>query len=373
MKIPFYKYISELAEHSNVSDVLDGEDINQVALFEESFRSFCDARFALSTSSGTSALHLSMLALDLKRGDKVICSVNTHPAVAEVVRHFDAEPVFIDIDERNFHIDIQKLDNYLKEHANKKLKALIVTLLGGVNCDIKKLYETATSYGVKVVLDAAEALGGTFEGGKIGSVYADITCFDFSPHLKQNVCSGGMITTDNEDIYKRAKLLSYHGFKEEKNTLEYIYDVIEIGYDYRLNPMSAAYLRASLERIEGNIQRQKEIATIYNEKLTNVEHVELPKIDNPNFCYNLYMIKIDKNRDSFALDMLHKGVHTGLHYIPLHLLTYYKSKYELRVNDFPVALRYYQQILSLPIFPSMSDEEVLYVCDTIKKIAKTKV
>lgn len=373
MKVPFYKYVSELAEHSNVSDVLDGEEIDQVELLEEEFASYVGGSYALATSSGTSALHLSMLALDLKRGDKVVCSVNTHPAVPEVVRHFDAEPVFIDIDERNFHIDLQKLENYLKEHTNKKLKAVIITLLGGVDFDLKALYEMAHGYNLKVVIDASEALGCEYEGKKIGSVCADITCFDFSPHLKRNICNAGMLTTDDEEIYKRAKLLANHGIKEEKNALEYIYDVVDIGNDYRLNSLGAAYIRAGLGRIDINIKRQKEIASIYNEELDGVEHVELPQVQNDDFSYNLYMIKIDKNRDSFALDMQKEGVETGLHYIPLHLLSYYKTKYELRVNDFPVALRYYQQILSLPIYPSMSDDEVYFVCETIKKVAKTKV
>ncbi len=373
MEIPFHKYVSELAEHSNVSDVLDGEEIDQNALLEEDFAEYVGSEYALSTASGTAALHLAMLALDLKRGDKVVCSVNTHPAVPEVVRHFDAEPLFIDIDEENFHLDLDKLQSYLDEHASKKLKAIIVTLLGGANMDLPRLYKMAGEHDIKVVIDASEALGSSFEGEKIGSVYADITCFDFSPHLKENVCSGGMLVTDDEEIIERARLLANHGIKKDESALDYIYDVVDIGNDYRMSKLDAAYIRAGLERVDANIQRQQEIAAIYNKELEGVEHVEVPKIDDADFSYNLYMIKIDKNRDSFALDMLKEGVHTGLHYIPLHLLSYYKSKYELRVNDFPKALRYYQQILSLPIYPSMSDEEAQYVCDVIKKVAKTKV
>ena len=373
MEIPFYKYISELEEHSNVSDVLDGEDIDQVALLEEEFARYVNAPYALATSSGTSALHLSMLALDLKRGDKIVCSVNAHPNVPEVVRHFDAEPVFIDIDENSFHIDLEKLDAYLETNANKKLKAVIVTLFGGVNFDLERLSKIASNYGVKVVLDASQALGSSYKGEKIGSCCADITCFDFSPHLKENLCDGGMLVTDNEEIYSRAKLLANHGFKLEENTLGYIYDVVEIGNDYMMSRLSAAYLRSSIKRLDAQIQRHKEIAAIYNEELVGVEHVEVPYDTGEEFSYLLYMIKIDKNRDSFALDLKNRGIETGLHYIPLHLLSYYKAKYELRVNDFPKALRYYQQILSLPVYPSMSDEEARYVCKTIKQVAKTKV
>ena len=373
MEVPFYKYISELPHHSNVSDVLDGEDINQVELLEEEFCSYVDSKYALATSSGTSALHLAMLALDLKRGDKIVCSVNTHPAVPEVVRHFDAEPIFIDIDENNFHIDLDKLEVYLNKNKNKKLKAVIITLMGGVNINLDRLYDMASKCNVKVVLDASEALGSEYQDKKIGSVCADITCFDFSSHLKKNVCSGGMLVCDDEDIIQRARLLANHGIKRDENTLEYIYDVIDIGNDYIMSDLSAAYIRAGIDKIDQNIKKQQEIAKVYNKELQGVEHVEVPKIENENFSYNLYMIKIDKNRDSFALDMKKEGVQTGLHYIPLHLLSYYKAKYELRVNDYPNALRYYQQILSLPIYPSMSDEEVEYVCKIIKKVAKTKV
>jgi len=373
MEIPFYRYENQLAEHSNVSDVLDAEELGQVTLLEEEFRSYVGCDDALATSSGTAALHLAMLALDLKRGDKIVCSVNTHPAVPEVVRHFDAEPVFIDIDEKNFHIDLEKLEAYLETNVNKKLKAIVVTLVGGVTIDLERIYEMASKFNVKVVLDAAEALGCEYNGKKIGNIYADITCFDFSSHLKKNIANGGMIVSNDSAIMERARLLANHGITRSSEALEYIYDVVDIGNDYMMDQLSAAYFRARIARIDSDIARQKEIAAIYNEELQGVEHVSIPTIASDDFSYHLYMIKIDKNRDSFALDLQKEGIKTGLHYIPLHLLSYYKTKYELRINDYPVALRYYQQILSLPIYAAMSDDEVYYVCETIKKIAKTKV
>jgi dTDP-4-amino-4,6-dideoxygalactose transaminase len=373
MQVPFYKYVSDVAEHSNTADVLDGEDLEQVSKLEKEFAKYVDVTFALATSSGTASLHLAMMALDLKRGDKIICSVNSYATVPEVVRHFDAEPVFIDIDDTNLNIDIDKLEAYLDENTNKKLKAVIVTLIGGANLDLKRLYEVASSYNVKVVLDASEAMGAIYEGKKIGGVYADITCFDFSPHLKKNICSGGILTTDDEEIYNRAKLLANHGIVKHQNTLDYIYDVIEIGNDYKMSELCAAYFRAGLLNLDEKIKRQKEIASIYNEELKGIEHVELFDILDKDYIYDLYIIKIDKNRDSFALDMKKLGIETGLHFIPLHLVTYYKAKYNLRISDFPKALKMYQQVLSLPIYPSMSDDEVYEVCDVIKKVAKTKV
>ncbi|MBU0721084.1 DegT/DnrJ/EryC1/StrS family aminotransferase [bacterium] len=373
MKIPFCKYISGREEHSNVSDVLDGEDINQVAELEEEFASYIGAEYALATSHGTSALHLAMLALDLKRGDKVVCSVNAYPNVPEVVRHFDAEPVFIDIDAKTYNINIDLLESYLEDNKSKKLKAVIVTHVAGQSVDLQRLYSIAKIYDVKIVEDACDALGATYKGQKIGSTGADITCFNFSSHLKKNICTGGMLVTNDDEMMERARLLSNHAIVRDEDSLEYIYDVVDIGNDYSMSALNAAYLRGQVKEQDKNIVRQREIAAMYSEALAGVEHVSIPDMSNEEHPFSLYIVKIDKNRDSFAVELKDAGIQTGLHYIPLHLLTYYKSKYSLRVNDFPVALRTYQQVLSLPIYTSMEDKDVKFVCDKIKKIAKTRV
>jgi len=374
LKIPFYKFESSRDAHSNVSDALDGEDINHVELLEEEFCEYIGSEYALATSHGTSALHLAMLALDLKRGDKVICSVNAHPSVPEVVRHFDAEPVFIDIEEGCYNINLNKLENYLEDNKSKKLKAVIITHVGGVSVDLERVYSMAKIYGVKIVEDASDALGATYKGEKIGSTGADIVCFNFSSHLKKNICNGGMLVTNDEDIITRARLLANHAITRDPSAaLEYIYDVVDIGNDYSLSELNAAYIRAQILDQDKNIARQQEIAREYSKALEDVEHVSIPSNNSEENPYSLYIIKIDKNRDSFALKLREEGIGTGLHYIPLHLLSYYKSKYSLRVNDFPVALRSFQQILSLPIYASMSDKDVQSIITTIKKIAKTRV
>jgi len=373
LQIPFSKYESSREAHSNVSDALDGEDVHQVRELEEEFVEYVGASYALATSHGTSALHLAMLALDLKRGDKVVCSVNAHPSIPEVVRHFDAEPVFIDIEEDTYNINLDKLETYLEANSSKKLKAVIVTHLGGVTVDLDRVYAMGKSHNVKIVEDASDALGATYKGKKIGSTGADIVCFNFSPHLKKNICNGGMLVSDDDEIMERARLLANHAMVKDEDALEYIYDVTDIGNDYSLSQLNAAYIRAQVGEQDRNIKRQKEIAKMYSEGLDGVEHVTIPSMQNDENPFSLYIIKIDKNRDSFAVALRDAGIGTGLHYIPLHLLTYYKSKYSLRVNDFPVALRSFQQVLSLPIYASMSDEDVNAVIKTIKKIAKTRV
>ena len=373
MKIPFNKYESSREAHSNVSDALDGEAIDQVAELESEFASYVGADYALATSHGTSALHLAMLALDLKRGDKVVCSVNAHPNVPEVVRHFDAEPVFIDIYEDNYNINLDKLENYLEDNKSKKLKAVIVTHIAGNTVDLERVYAMGKIYDVKIVEDACDALGASYKGQKIGSTGADIVCFNFSPHLRKNICDGGMLVTNDDEIIERARLLANHAFVRDEDALEYIYDVTDIGNDYSMSQLNAAYIRAQIEQQDDNIARQQEIAQIYSKKLEGVDHVSIPDMSNDEHPFSLYIIKIDKNRDSFAVELKKEGVTAGLHYIPLHLLTYYKSKYSLRVNDFPVALRSYQQVLSLPIYATMSDDDVETVIETVKRIAKTRV
>jgi len=231
MKVPFCKYESGQDEHNNVADVLEAEDLSQVSQLEAEFASYVGAEYALATSHGTSALHLAMLALDLKRGDKVVCSVNAYPNVPEVVRHFDAEPVFIDIEVDNYNINLDLLEAYLEDNQSKKLKAVIVTHVAGTTVDLDRLYSIAKIYDVKIVEDASEALGATFNGERIGSTGADITCFDFSAHLKKNICNGGMLVTNDDEIMERAKLLSNHAIERDEDSLEYIYDVVDIGYD----------------------------------------------------------------------------------------------------------------------------------------------
>lgn len=372
MQVPFNRVEVTSDERRKIDLVLDGKARSIIEDFEEAFEDFTGAKFALATSHGTSALHLAMLAINLKRGDKVLCSVNAFPSVPEVVRHFDAEPIFIDVDPDSYNIDLDKLENYLADNKSKKLKAVIVSHIAGQTTNLERLYNIASIYDVKIIEDATEALGATFKGKMIGATGADITCFSFAPHLKTAYTNGGVLVSDDEDIIERATLLRNHAMVVDEDSLEYIYDVVDIGSKYTISPLDAAYSLEKLKTLAGDIKRQKEIAAIYNEKLQGVEHITLPKISGDHAC-TLYIIKIDKNRDSFARELDLKGIETGLHYIPLHLMSYYKSKYSLRVNDFPVALRNFQQVLSIPNFPSMSDKEIDYVVDSIKEISKTRV
>lgn len=375
-EIEFYKPTINETQKKLIDEVLNSEDAfdSKVTVLEEAMMELTGASYAVATNNATSAMHLALCAMNLKRGDKVLCSVNSFPSVPEVVRHFDAEPVFIDIKPDDFNIDLDALETYLEAHNSKKLKAVIVTHVGGQATDLERLYNIAKIYDIKVIEDACEAIGATYNGEPIGSTGADVTIFSFSPHLKDEGAHGGIMVCEDEELYDRARLLIDHAIpkSDEEEQLSYIYDVVDIGYKYNISELDAAFCLGALENVGSSLARRQEIAGRYKERLEGVNHITLPD-EVRDHTYALFIIKVDKNRDSFARDLKEKGINTGLHYIPLHLLSYYKNKYELRVNAYPVALQIYQQVLSIPIYEAMSDDEVEYICDTIIELAKKRV
>ncbi len=374
-EIPFYVPQINKEEKRLIDEVLTLESNSKIDELEEAFADYIGAKFAVSTSSWTAAMHLSMFALDLKRGDKILCSVNAFPTVAEAVRHFDAEPIFVDIDANSLNISPEKLKEALVKHKHKKLKGVIVSHVAGRSADLDEIYKIAKENGIKVIEDCSTALGATYNGKKLGSTGGTISTFSFSTQMSKAIGNAGMLVTNDESLYERAKLIRNHAIVSEKwdkyGNIGYVYDVVDIGLKYDTSELDAAYALAQLRKNDYFIKRRKEIAEVYDKELANVAHITLPQ-KTPEHTYALYIIKIDKNRDDFARSLRNKGIYTALHYVPLHLLTYYKQKYSLRVNDFPTALTNYQQILSIPNYPSMSDSDVMYVCKQIKTIAENR-
>jgi dTDP-4-amino-4,6-dideoxygalactose transaminase len=317
-----------------INDVLSFSDNTKVKKLEDSFKSFIGCKHAIATNSGTSALHLAMCALDFKRGDKVICSINVFPSVPETVRHFDAEPIFVDIESRNYNLDIYKLEKSLEKNQSKKLKAIIVSHMAGKIIDLERIYELAKKYKVKVIEDASYAMGATYKGSYIGNSGADITIFSFAPHLCNSITNGGMMVTNDAKTHKRAELLSFHGMEriscDAFGNVNYIYDVIDIGWKYDISQLDAAYCLANLENLKDIIKRKREIAMRYYERLANLKHVKLPE-NTDGYIWSQYIVEIDKNRDHFVNQLKKDNVEVGVQYMPLHLTKYYKTKYSMKV------------------------------------------
>lgn len=373
--IPFFKPTIDEEERKQVNSVLNLETgiKSKVEELEEELQNFIGVKYAIATNNATSALHLALSAMELKRADKVLMSVNSFVNLPETVRHFDAEPIFIDIEANGFNIDLDKLELYLEKNNSKKLRALIVTFVGGEVPNLERIYTIAKKYDIIVIEDATSALGAMYKDQMVGSLQADITIFSTNySNSKTAINRGGFIVTDDELLATQAKLLRTHAINssfDEFGNLDYIYDVVDIGYKYDMTEIEAAFSLAQFYKTNSFCERRQEIAAIYNEKLKGLKHIVLPEFDEEHI-FSQYIIKVSKNRDGFARALKEKGVSTGLHYIPLHLLTYYKKKYKLKITAFGSALSTYGQILSLPIYPAMSNEDVFYVCETIKSVAQ---
>jgi len=372
--VPFFKPTIDSEELDQIKSVMEnnGTKRSKVEELEDEIVEFIGTKYAIATNNATSALHLALSAMELKRADKVLMSVNSFPNLPETVRHFDAEPIFIDIEDDGFNINIDKLEKYLEENNSKKLRALMLTFVAGEIPDLDRIYEIAQKYDILVIEDATSALGAMYKDQMVGSLKADMTIFSTNyTNNKTAISRGGFILTQNEQLATKAKLLRTHAINstfDEYGNLDYIYDVVDIGYKYDMTELEAAFNLAQFYKTNSFCERRQEIAAIYNEELKDLKHITLPQYDNEHI-FSQYIIKVDKNRDGFARALKEKGVSTGLHFIPLHLLTYYKKKYKLKITAYGNALRSYGQILSLPIYPSMSDEDIKYVCETMKKVS----
>lgn len=375
-KIDFFRPQIDDKEKELIKQALENPNsVDMVLDFENSIKKYFGVKHVISTNNGTSAKHLALCAMDIKRGDKIICSVNSFPNIAEVIRHFDAEPIFVDIKEDDFNINPQKFEEVIKANKSKKLKCAFITHMAGQSADMEEIYDIANKHEIDIIDDATNALGATYKGKKIGSMSSKISCFRINLQFNINVASAGFMLTNDSDIAQRALLLRNHGVVNnggKNDNLGYMYDIVDIGTKYSLCSIDAAFGLAQFQKVDMFIKKRIEIASIYNQNLKDCPHIEIP-VNNGEHTYSQYIIKVDKNRDSFARDLADLGISTALHYVPLNLLSYYKNKYNLKVNAFPSALKTYQTVLSLPIYSDLKNEEIEYICSSILKTAKSCV
>ena len=372
-QIPFYKTTIDNNELEQIKQVLNYESKSKVIELENEVADYIGCSNIVSTYNSTAALHLALSAMSLKRADKVLMSVNAFPNLPEVVRHFDAEPIFIDIKNDSLNIDLDKLEAYLEENNSKKLRAVIVSFIAGDIPDLDRLYALKIKYGITIIEDASNIIGAMYNEKLIGNLDADMTIFSMNPsNGKSTVSNAGFIATNNDELAARARLLRTHAINssfDSYGNLDYIYDVVDIGNKYDMTDLDAAFNLAQFYKTNDFIDRRQEIAELYIKELKDISHIKLPEFKE-NHLFTQFIVKITKNRDGFARALKEKGISTGLTYIPLHLLTYYKQKYKLKITAYGNALTAYGQILSLPMYPSLSNEDVKYICDNIKRISK---
>ena len=333
----------------------------EVELFEKEFASFCGTKYAVGVNSGTDALFLSLKAIGIKEGDSVIVPVNTFIATAFAVVYTGAKPVFVDCSEEDFNLDLSQVEDVFKKYKNKfNIKAIMPVHLYGQCCNMDEVVNLAKKYELLIVEDACQAHGAKFKNKPAGS-FGECAAFSFYPS-KNLGCfgDGGIVVTNNESIYNKICMLRNYGQKEK-----YIH--LELGYNSRLDNLQAGILRVKLKYLEQWNQQRIELANYYIEKLSSNKNIVLPKVKNDKkHIWHLFVIRT-KQRDELRKYLAENGVETGIHYpVPLHLTPSFKWL-GYKPGDFPIAEKFSNEILSLPIFPGMTKDEIGYVIEVIQK------
>jgi len=375
-EIPFFRPSVGFEEQDLINQALKNSNKNYKEELEEEFCKYIGADHALAVSNASNAFHLIMSAIGLKRGDKFIVSNNAFVDVPEAIRHFDAEPIFADIDSETFTIDINSVKKILKDNQSKKLRGIIISHIAGKATNLEEFYNLAKVNDLILIEDATNALGARYKNKRVGSLEADVTIFGFNPtHNKQLLSDAGIIVTNDIEIYENAKLLRNHALEtefDEYGNIDYKYDIKGIGHKFNLNQIDACFALAQLRKNDTFTKRRVQIASMYNDAFKDLKHISTPNFGS-DCTYSQYIIKISKNRDAFSRELYDMGISTRINFVPLYLLSYYKQKYKFKVSAFLNTLQTYQQILSLPIYADMSDDEVQYIIKSIQKIAKTWV
>lgn len=378
--LPFHLPLIGDEEIKEVVDVLKSGWLttgSRTMQFEQDFKEYIGSRYAIAVNSGTAALHLALEAIGLKAHDEVIVPTMTFAATAEVVRYFGAKPVLVDCSRDSFNINTEEVEEYLKKNKGK-VKAVIPVHIAGQPCDMDRIMELAGNYDFKVIEDAAHAIPAMHKGKRIGTI-GDITAFSFYATKNITTGEGGMVTTDNEEYAERIRIMSLHGISKDawkRYTSEgsWYYEILYPGYKYNLTDIASAIGIHQLRKCDSLYERRKEIADRYTEAFRGSGVIQPPSVEAANqHAWHLYIIqlnlgKLTMDRARFIEEMKARNIGTSVHFIPLHLHPYYKMTYGYSPEDFPEALNVYQRIVSLPIYPGMTDEDVSDVIEAVKDI-----
>jgi len=357
--------------------------------FEAAFARKTGSTFALGVNSGTAALHLALEAIGIQYNDLVITTPYTFTATAEVVRYMGADPVFVDIDPQTFNLSPSRVENWLKinckisgkncihKQTKKIVKAIIPVHIGGLACDMQRFKDIAGRWHLKIVEDAAHALPCTCDGKMIGTI-GDATAFSF--YVTKPLCTGegGMVTTNNKKIADRIKIMRLHGINRDiwnrytSKKPQWFYQVVEPGFKYNITDVASAIGLEQLERVETLWKRRKKIAAYYLSELQEYDCVKLPCLpenNNDKHAWHLFMLRVPENRrDVFINTMAENGIGTSVHFIPLHIQPYYRKRYGLDKQSFPIAYSEFLKEVSLPVYSKMTDFQVEKVIKTVKKL-----
>ncbi len=361
-----------------VVDVLRGDWLTcgpSVERFENELCNYTGARHCIAVSNGTAALHVAMLAAGIGEGDRVITSPNTFLASANCAEYVGAIADFVDIDPETQNISPLTLEAAWSGDT----KAVVAVDFAGRPCDMPAIAEVARARGGMIIEDAAHALGSRIEHtGKVYSVgshpWADMTTFSFHPVKTLTTGEGGAILTQSDALAERCRVFRSHGMERNRPEEPWFYEMKQPGFNYRITDLQCALGCSQLKRLEEFIARRQAIVDSYNAAFQTLNNLQTPcSVSGGRVAWHLYVVQIDfpsigKSRAQVMKDLMERGVGTQVHYIPVHLQSYYRNKYGYAFGKCPNAETFYEGCLSLPLFPAMSDSDVAQVVDAVHEV-----
>ena len=355
----------------------------KVKRFEEDFSAFIGSPAALALNSGTAAMHIALATLGVGPGDAVMTTPMTFCSTVHVIEQVGARPILVDVEPDTLNIDPNAIDEAVKklkaESSKLKVRAILPVHLYGHPCDMDAIMELSKWHDLRVVEDAAHALPGKFNGKTIGTI-GDLTAFSFYSTKNITTAEGGMLTGKSE-LIEEARLWSLHGmdrdaWKRYSSEGSWYYEVIRPGFKYNMPDIAAAIGIQQLRKLNKFQTRRKEIVSRYSEAFSQFEELQIPvKRSEVEHAWHLYVIRLNLDRlkisrNQFIEELKARNIGTSVHFIPIHMHPYYRDKYGYKPDDFPIAYREYQRIISLPIYPKMTDQDVEDVIEAVGEVVQ---
>ncbi|MCP4351312.1 MAG: DegT/DnrJ/EryC1/StrS family aminotransferase [Desulfobacterales bacterium] len=376
-KVPLFDISFDEKEREAVLKVIDSGWLTMGEMtqnFEKAFAEFTGVKYAIAVSNGTTALHLANLVMGIGSNDEVICPSLTFVASSNAILYTGAKPVFADITSHdNFNISPE----HIEAKITNKTRAIEVVHYAGYPCDMERITTIAGKYGLRIIEDCAHAPGAEYKGKKCGTL-GDIGCFSFFSNKNMATAEGGMITTNNEELAEKVRIMRSHGMTtltlDRHRGHAFSYNVVELGFNYRIDEIRAAIGIVQLEKLEAANSRRRELARVYRKMLTGTPGLKIPFENSCGISsHHIFPILLDKgiNRQEFMEYLKEKGIQTSIHYPPIHQFDIYRQNLGYDKVLLSVTEEVAQREVTLPLYPSMGNEAVNYVCDTVIKYLQT--
>jgi len=366
-KIPYSHQWIDNKDIKEVVKVLKSDWLTQgpkVEEFEKAIAKYCNAKYGVAFSSGTSALYAAYKTAGIKEGDEVITTPLTFVATSNMISVLGAKPVFVDVEQDTLNINPELIERSI----TSRTKAIATVDFAGVSCDYDKILKIAKENKLLLVEDACHALGTEYKGRKLGS-FADITIVTFHPVKHITTGEGGVALTNNKNFYEKLKIVRNHGIIKKPEKGGWYYEVKEPSFNFRITDIQCALGISQLKKIDRFLKRRREIIAKYNKAFKDVKEIILPTEKNYlKTARYIYPIQVKKqNRKKVFSNLQEQGIGIQIHYMPLHLHPFYKKRFEYKKGDFPIAEEYYERAITIPLFPKMTNREVDYVIKSVKK------